>query len=113
MDTVIDRARLHFRADERRQVVVPEWGDESGPLIVYFAPVTLADKAKLQARMRDESLQSMWAMTLIMKAQNKDGKSIFSLDDKRALMHSVSPEVVERVAGKILLAASLEDAEKN
>jgi len=110
---IIDRARLHFRADERRRVEVPEWGDASGPLVLFYAPITLADKAKLRARMNEESLQAMWAQTLILKAQREDGKPAFTLDDKRALMHSVSPEVVERVAGQMLLSASLEDAEKN
>lgn len=110
---IIDRARLHFRADERRVIEVPEWGEAGQPLMLYAAPCTLADKRVLHNRYKDGGLQEMYVHSLVMKAQHEDGKPAFDLADKRALMTSVDPAVVERVAEAILASASEEDAEKN
>jgi hypothetical protein len=105
---IIEAARLHFRADERREIDVPEWG-----VVLYAAPVTLADKRKLHNRYKDGGLQEMYVHALIEKAQLPDGKPAFTLEDKRDLLNKVAPEVVERVAEAILKAATPEDAEKN
>ena len=110
---IIDRARLHFRADERRAIEVPEWGEGGQPLMLYAAPCTLADKRVLHNRYKDGGLQEMYVHARVMKAQHEDGKPAFDLADKRALMTSVDPAVVERVAEAILASASVEDAEKN
>ena len=110
---IISRARLHFRADERRAISVPEWGEESAPLVLYARPVTLADKKRLHNRYKDGGLQEMYVHALIDKAEDEAGKPAFTLDDKRSLMHAVDPNVVERIAAQILGAVSPEDAEKN
>ncbi len=110
---IIERARLHFRADERRRVEIPEWGEAGAPLVLFAAPVTLADKRKLHNRYKDGGLQEMFVHVLIDKAQTEDGKPAFTLEDKRALMTSVDPAVVERVAEQLLASATVEDAEKN
>jgi hypothetical protein len=111
---IIERARLHFRADDVRRIEVPEWGDADGaPMVLYAAPVTLAEKKTLHNRYKDGGLQEMYVHALILKAQTADGKPAFTLEDKRALMTAVSPAVVERIAEAILHSASVEDAEKN
>lgn len=110
---IIDRARLHFRVDERRAIEVPEWGEAGTPLVLHAAPCTLADKRILHNRYKDGGLQEMYVHALIMKAQKEDGTPAFTLEDKRALMTAVAPAVVERIAEAILASASVEDAEKN
>ena len=110
---IIECARLHFRADERRRIDVPEWGSADAPLVLWHAPVTLADKKLLHNRYKDGGLQEMYVHALIHKAQRDDGSPAFGLDDKRALLTSVSPTVVERIAQQILNVAGLEDAAKN
>ena len=111
---IIDRARLHFRADERRRIEVPEWGESpESPLVLFARPVTLADKKKLYNRLNDGGAQEMQAHILVMMAQTEDGKPAFTLEDKHALMNAVSPAVVERLAEQILKTVRLEDAEKN
>lgn len=107
-NSIIEAARLHFRADERRAIEVPEWG-----CVLYAAPCTLADKRRLHNRYRDGGLQEMYVHALIDKAQKQDGTPAFTLEDKRDLMNKVAPAVVERVAEAILASASPEDAEKN
>lgn len=111
---IIDRARLHFRADELRRIEVPEWGETpDAPLVLMAAPVTLADKQLLHNRYKAGGLQEMYVHALVLKAKKPDGTAAFGLDDKRSLMTGVDPAVVERVAEAILAAASLEDAAKN
>lgn len=111
---IIERARLHFKADEPRRIEVPEWGEgEGAPLVLLAAPVTLADKKLLHNRYKDGGLQEMYVHALILKATHVDGRPAFTLEDKRALMTACDPAVVERVAGVILRVADLEDAEKN
>ncbi len=111
---IIERARLHFRADELRAIAVPEWGEsDEAPLVLYFAPLTLADKRKLHNRYKDGGLQEMHVHAVIDKTRLADGKPAFTLEDKRQLMTAVDPEVVERIAEAVLASASSEDAEKN
>lgn len=105
---IIEAARLHFRADERRAIEVPEWG-----VVLQYAPVTLADKRLLHNRYKDGGLQEMYVHALILKAQKPDGSPAFTLDDKRDLMTKVDPAVVERIAATMLQAMAPEDAEKN
>jgi hypothetical protein len=110
---ILDRAELHFAADEQRRIEVPEWGAPGAPLVLLAAPVTLADKKLLHNRYKDGGLQEMYVHALILKARTEDDKPAFTLEDKRRLMTKVDPGVVERIAQKILHIADLEDAEKN
>jgi len=110
---IIDRARLHFSASEQRHVEVPEWGDEGAPLVVYFTPLTLSEKQLIVNRSQAEGSVAAQAHVLVMKARHADGKPMFDLEDKRALLTSVAPAVVERIAETILASATPEDAEKN
>ena len=48
-----------------------------------------------------------------MKARDAEGKPLFTLEDKRALLHGVDWAVVTRVVGEIVAAPSVEDAVKN
>ena len=111
---ILERARLHFKADEPRRIDVPEWGEAPGtPLVLFAKPVTMADKKLLNNRYKDGGLQEMYVHALIVKATDANGKPAFDLGDKRDLMHTADPAVVERIAQQILHVADLEDAEKN
>lgn len=109
---IIESARAQFAALDLRRIEVAEWGDGTGPLVLFAEPVTLADKKRLSARHTDGGIQEMYVHTLILKAQTADGKPAFTLDDKRALMTAVDPSVVERIAHAILATPSMEDVEK-
>lgn len=111
---IIDRARLHFKADEPRRIDVPEWGEGPGaPLVLLAKPITLADKKLLHNRYKDGGLQEMYVHALVLKATHADGKPAFDIADKRDLMHAADPDVVERIAQQILAVADPEDAAKN
>lgn len=110
---IIEMARAHFRADDRRRIEVPEWGAPGAPLVLFAPPVTLLDKQVLHGRYKDGGIQAMYVHALILKAQREDGAPAFTLEDKPQLMRSVEPAVVERIAEAILASRSVEDAEKN
>lgn len=110
---IIEAARLHFRPEEVRRFEVPEWGEPGKPLVLFAKPVTLADKLLFNNRYKTGGVQEMYVTVLIKKAKREDGSAAFTLDDKHALMNSVSPEVVERLAEAILLTVTVEEAAKN
>ena len=110
--SAIDNAKAHFRDQGQRRIEVPEWGDERGPLVVYAEPLTLAERRRLFQRNKGDDV-GLSVDLLIVKARDADGKPLFSLDDKQALLNGVDPAVVARVAADIIAAPSLEDAEKN
>jgi len=110
---IIDRARLHFSASELRHVEVPEWGDEGAPLVVYFSPLTLAEKQLIVNRSQAEGSVAAQAHVLVLKARHADGRPMFDLEDKRALLTQCDPMVVERVASAIVSNAGEKEAEKN
>ena len=48
-----------------------------------------------------------------MKALDKDGKKMFSLEDKLALMHKVDSDVLSRIATAMVQAIQPEEVKKN
>lgn len=110
--SVIDRARTHFKDQGTRRIEVPEWGDDAGPLIVYADPLTLAERRRLFQKNKGDEV-GLSVDLLIAKACGADGTKLFTLEDKHALLNSVDPAVVARVAAEIVTAPTPEAAEKN
>lgn len=110
----IEAAKLHLASQGRREVEVPEWGEEPGkPLIVTFTPLTVAEHRKLFPAGKSPDAQ-LFVDTLIQKAKDADGKPMFTFDDRHALMTEVDSGVIARVAGAILATAPSEgEAAKN
>lgn len=108
---VIDNAKRHFQEREIKEIVVPEWGDENGPLIIYADPVTLAEKNRVKKRAEREELEAL-AYAVIMKAKDKDGEKLFTIKDKHDLVHNVDPNVLARVAGELMEVEGVDEAEK-
>jgi hypothetical protein len=110
---VIDRLKAQFADIGTRHIEVPEWGDESGPLIIYFKAMTLAEKQKLQTIGERDGFVARLADALIMKALDAQGNPIFTIEDKFALRHSVDPDVLARVVVQLMSAPSRDDMAKN
>ena len=46
--SVIDRAKSHFESLGTQSIEVPEWKDDDGkPTVIYWNPITLAEKNRL------------------------------------------------------------------
>jgi hypothetical protein len=111
---IIDRAKSHFESLGVQSIEVPEWKDEDGkPTIIYWNPITLSEKNKLFKKSDNMSDVSILADIIIMKAIDKDGNKIFTLEDKLALMHKVDSDVLSRVAGSMVQAINPEEVKKN
>ena len=48
-----------------------------------------------------------------MKALDKDGKKVFKLEDKQTLMEKADPNILQRIAQKMVLVPSIDDLKKN
>ena len=105
--SVIDRAKNHFENLGVQSIEVPEWKDnDDKPTIIYWNPITLAEKNKLLKVSGNLNDVSLLADILIMKALDKDGKKLFTLEDKIALMHKTDPDVLTSIANKMVAAIS-------
>lgn len=110
----IDNAKRHFKAFDRCRIEVAEWGDDpEHPLVIYAKPMTLADKQHLRGWMEEFGQVEALANLVIRKAEDGDGKKLFTLGHKRDFMHEVDPDVVARIAGKMTAAPSVAEMEKN
>ena len=103
MSDNLEQAKEHFKAIERKIIDVPEW-----KITIYAKPLTLADKRILTRNTKPDDV-TLFADVLILKAEDKEGKKLYSLEDKQTLMRSVDPEVVARVAQDILSVVPVED----
>lgn len=106
MSDILDKAKEHFKAIDRKIIYVPEWD-----ITVYSKPLTLADKRILTRNTKPDDV-TMFADVLILKAEDKEGKKLYTLEDKPTLMRSVDPEIVARIAQQILDVIPIEEWEK-
>lgn len=106
MSKILDNAIAHFKGIEVKKIEVPEWD-----AVIYAKPFTMSDKSKLLKFARGDDVEFL-VRALILKAQDKKGIPLFSLEDKVDLMNNVHPTVLERVVGEISESTSIEEAEK-
>lgn len=110
-------ARISERRNrERKTVEVEEWGEEEGsPLTIYFGPMLALEMDRLQRKnpkfFENATVAGMVDL-IIMKAQDKDGESLFTLEDKAVLMRE-DWELIVKVGGAMIASRSVEDYEKN
>lgn len=112
--SVMERARAHFREQMTavNSVEVPEWGDSSGPLRIYYRPMSLKERDQIFRFVSKDSLESL-VETLIVRARDEDGKKIFRPADRNELMREVDPDVIGRIVAEMGDEPTVEDAEKN
>ncbi len=112
--SAIDAAKAHFQLFKTRVVEVPEWPQDDGtPTLIYCEPLSLLQKQRVGAFADQMGQGEVLARTLILLAKTADGKALFTIEDKHALMHKVDPDVVARVVREMTRARSAEDQEKN
>ena len=107
--SILDHAEEQFSSIQRKQIDVPEWNTT-----IYAKPLTLAEKRKLYRNLgaKSEDVSSMMVEALIMKAEDKDGKKLFTQDDRDRLMNKVDPDLVSAVATEILYFKDAYSVEK-
>lgn len=96
-------------------IPVPAWNTT-----VYFWPdMTLSERREifiLAKQKGDETILDLEAMaiTLIVRARDKEGKRLFSKAERIELMNEYDPEVITQIVSAMNSPVpSVEDAEKN
>lgn len=78
------------RKIDAREVVVPEWGDDSGDFKLYCKPITCGDLTTIQKKhpnfLESTSIEAMVDL-IIIKAIDVDGKRLFNhIQDRKDLL---------------------------
>ena len=79
---------------------------------VYWNPITLSEKKKLFDKSTNLNDVSLLADIVVMKAIDKDGKKLLSLEDKLSLMHTANSETIAKVAEAMVQTINPEDVKK-
>lgn len=108
MSDFLEKAKEHFSKFGRQEFYIEELQET-----VYFDPVTLADNKRMVAKSKGNE-HEMAVYCLIDKCLDKEGKPVFDVGDKHALMNQIAPDVVRKIFAAIMLSrGTYEDAEKN
>ncbi|QDP48585.1 MAG: hypothetical protein Unbinned4234contig1002_11 [Prokaryotic dsDNA virus sp.] len=107
----IDRAVSHFDSIEVKKLEIEEWGDESGPLVIYAKPLTLNESQKLYKLSKNDDL-ALLAYALIHKALDEQGEHLFTLEDKNKLMNHTDVGLLTTIGTWIMGSEDIEVAEK-
>ena len=113
--SIADRIKAKRAEQDRGFVDVAEWGEGGEPLRLFFMPICARDIENVQRKYKNFlSEPSMSAMVelIIRKAEDADGKSVFTLEDKTVLMGE-SVGTIAATFGAIFDATSAEDHVKN
>lgn len=114
-----EQAKAQFA--ERRKpetlvaIPVPAWNTT----VYYWPDMTLAERREifmLAKQKGDETILDLEAMaiTLIVRARDRDGKRLFSKGERLELMNDYDPEVIASIVAAMNTSVeTVEDAEKN
>ncbi|MAB00103.1 MAG: hypothetical protein CMN87_12095 [Stappia sp.] len=110
--SVIDRARAHYKSLPRKEIKVPEWGEEGEPLVIYASAMTVAHTDRISDE-GNANKAEMFVDVLILKAQDADGNMLFSDKDRHTLTREADKRVVSRIALEILSGPDAKTLEGN
>lgn len=104
------------RNRDRRKIPVEKWSDETEKVVIYSTPLTAGDLHKLQRKHKDflnnQTIEGMIDL-ILMKAEDEDGKKVFTLEDKPVLMREDVGTIAEIAAQMFGDASDIEELEKN
>ena len=98
-------------------IEVPEWPDEDGhPTKIFFRPVlNFLEQEEITQLVDQGKKMEAIVRTLILRARDSEGKSLFRKDQRVELMRQCDPEVIARIVTEMSEASTidLEEIEKN
>lgn len=105
------------REVKTREVVVPEWGDETGDFKLYCKPITCFDLNQLQKKHPDfltNTTISAMVDLIIMKALDDNGVRLFNGIEDRVELMAEETAVVSEIANQMFAEIETqEDLAKN
>ena len=111
--SIIDRAKSHFESLGVQDIEIEEWKDDEGkPTVVYWNPITLAEKKKLFSRSDNLNDVGLLADIVIMKALDKDGNKLFHTTDRLDIMNKVDSDVLAKIAAAMVQSPTAYESKK-
>lgn len=87
-----------------REVLVPEWGDESGAFKLYCRPITCYDLDQLQKKhpnfLSNTTIGAMVDL-IVMKALDESGNKIFTSAEDRIDLMGEETNVISAIANQM------------
>lgn len=100
--SIIEQAVAHYETQEKLVILVPEWGTKDNPLQIHVFPMTMAEVNMIQRISKKNASNIEHAANIIViKARDAEGKRLFKLEDKDALMEKADYRVVARITEEI------------
>lgn len=107
--------RIKERVQRRKCIMVDEWGEEGNPLAVFYGPLIARELNQIQRKhpgfLSSAGLEGMVDL-ILMKAEDREGKKHFTLEDKATLMRE-EVHVISRIAGEMLSSSDGPEAAGN
>jgi len=107
---VLNKATSHFKealSSGLKSIEVPEW-----ETTIYYRPAfTLAEQAKVLEFHNKGQLVDALIETLIVRAKDSEGKSIFQAGERIIIKHEVDPDVLTRVVTEMNTGVGKAEAE--
>lgn len=105
------------RKVEAREVIVPEWGDDSGAFKLYCRAITCYDLDQLQKKhpnfLNNTTIGAMVDL-ICMKAQDEGGNKLFSSAEDRLDLMGEETSIISEIANQMFAEIeSVEAAEGN
>ena len=97
--STIDRIKANILGSVNSKVI-DAWSSDTDEFKVYWQPITLAEKQKIQRHAKDD--QETTVYTIIFKAQDENGNNLFTIADKVQLMNTIPSAEIEEIALEIL-----------
>lgn len=105
--SAIDKIVDHYDAQGLKKTYVPEWDLE-----IFSTPLVVKEQRSLLRTAKDDDLKFL-VRALIMKAMDKDGNKLFTIDDEPKLMGKCDSKVLARVVGEMSASKTVEELEGN
>ncbi len=112
-DAIVKAAKDSFDHRGRGKIVVPEWQVDGQPVTIWFRPMTMAETFEIANYRPGDGEHFKMIRAIILKAEDADGKRLFTYDHELALRDSVEAPVLIRIAQAISSGPTVEQAEKN
>jgi hypothetical protein len=103
-----DKIIEYLQKDRKRSIEIPELEET-----IYFTPVTVLEMEKIMTLSGGgASSKDFHVQTIIEKAEDAEGKKVFSIEDK-SYLEKMDWAIIVRISNEIQKIASFEDTKKN
>ena len=112
---ILDNAKKHFDeiSGTLRKIEVPEWGDESGPAVIYAKPMNMVQKSEVIALVNADKMGESLFLKIFHMARNESGTRQFKRTDSDTFLKEVDPDVMSTIAMKLDSELNDEKIRKN